>query len=100
MGYVAAAWAIVLGMFVWAAYLYVHWAGADALPMQWGFTGKPTWYAARGPALFFFPLLSAGVLAMIVFARRGHSSPTGAIITAALLLVIQAGWVFFARRYV
>jgi hypothetical protein len=100
MGYAATAWAIVLGMFVWAAYLYFHWAGVDALPMQWGLTGKPTWFAARGPALFFFPFLSAVVVGMIVFARRGDAPLGGAAFTAALLLVIQAGWVFFARRYV
>ncbi len=33
MSIVASAWASVLGMFVWAAYLYFHWSGVDTLPM-------------------------------------------------------------------
>lgn len=48
MSIVASAWASVLGMFAWAAYLYFHWSGVDTLPMPWRLTGRPTWYAARG----------------------------------------------------
>jgi len=32
------------------------------LPMQWGFSGRPTWSALRGIALSFTPLLAAFTL--------------------------------------
>jgi hypothetical protein len=100
MGYVAAAWMIVLGMFLWAVYLYFHWAGVDALPMQWGLSGRPTWYAARGAAVFFLPVLAVLVLAMLSWARRGPAAPGSVMLVAGLLLGVQALWVFLARRYV
>lgn len=100
VSYVAAAWGIVAGMFAWAAYLYFHWSGVDSLPMQFGFAGHPTWYASRAPALFLFPVLSAAVLAFITFARRGHVSSQSLVLTAGLMLCIQALWVLLARRYV
>jgi hypothetical protein len=80
--------------------LYLHWSGAAALPMQWGLTGRPTWYAARGPAVFFIPVLAVLTLGMLTFARRGPGSPGSVMAVAGLLLAVQALWVFLARRYV
>jgi hypothetical protein len=100
MGYVAAAWAVVLGMFVWATYLYFHWSGAAALPMQWGLTGRPTWYAARGAAVFCIPVLAVLTLGMVTFARRGPPAPGSVMVVAGVLVGVQALWVFLARRYV
>jgi len=94
------AWCFVGCMFAWATYLYFRWSGTAALPMQWGITGRPTWYAARGPALFLLPVMSAMLLAFITFARRGHGSDGGLLFTSGLMLLVQALWVVLARRYV
>ena len=100
MGVTGWAWVVVLAMAVWAAYLYFAWGGAEALPMQWTLSGKPTWYAARGAALAFFPVLGVFVVTMLSFARRGVPLGASVVGVALLLLAIQAVWVFFARRYV
>lgn len=100
VSHVASAWGIVAGMFAWEVYLYFHWSGVDSLPMQFGFSGHPTWYATRGPALFLLPIMSAALLGFITFARRGHVSSQGLVLTAALMFFVQAFWVFLARRYV
>jgi uncharacterized membrane protein len=98
--YVVLAWFFIVCMFAWATYLYFHWSAAAALPMQWGITGRPTWYAARGPALFLWPVISALLLAFVTFAKRGPVSTTGLMITSSSMLLVQALWVFLARRYV
>jgi hypothetical protein len=100
MGFIVAAWALVLGMSAWAIYLFFAWSGAPALPMQWGVTGKPTWFAARGPAVAAIPLLAFFTVGMLTFAVKGPAQGASAFLTSVLLLAIQALWVFLARRYV
>lgn len=48
--------------------------GYRRLPMQWGFDGKPTWYASRHVALAFGPTVIAGVTILIL--ALSISTPT------------------------
>ncbi len=100
MGYVMAAWALVVGMAGWAIYLFFAWSGAEALPMQWGVDGKPTWFAARGAAVAFIPALAVLVVGAMSVAVKGGVRGPSVFLTAALLLTIQALWVFMAKRYI
>ncbi len=97
---IAAAWTIVVVMCVWSLYLFFAWHGADSLPMQWGLSGKPTWFATRGVALAFFPCLAIFLLLLITFGKRHGSAGNEPVFVSLLLLVIQAAWTFFVRRYV
>ena len=54
------------------------------LPMQWGFDGRPTWYARRAVALAFTPGLAA-VIAVSIGLSAGW---TGAPSAGALLGVV------------
>jgi hypothetical protein len=101
MNLTAFAWALAGLMAGWAVYLFFAWHGAASLPMQWGLTGRPTWYASRGVAVAFIPCLAIAVLAAMTFAPpQHHTAGRGILVTSVLMLCVQAIWVFFARRYV
>jgi hypothetical protein len=100
MSYIVAAWLLVLVMSARAIYLFFAWSGTEALPMQWGVDGKPTWFAARGPAVAFIPLLAVLVVGTMSFAVKGTVRGPSVFLTSALLLAIQAFWVFMAKRYI
>jgi hypothetical protein len=87
-------------MCAWAIYLNFAWAGVDALPMQWGLRGHPTWFASRSSAVAFIPLLAVFIMGMITFAKKDSAPGETALVTVSLLFSIQAVWVLLARRYV
>lgn len=69
-----------------------HWLQGQArLPMQWGMDGKPTWYAPRGIALAFIPVLGLIVLAIAAFRKQGVdvNSPTLLVVVAVVFCVVQ-----------
>ena len=91
-----APWATTLGICLWAAYLFHAWRGAKKLPMQWGLTGKPTWFADKSLPLTLFPATAIFVCLVVSFGK--HAGP--AFPVTLLILAIQALWIFLARHYV
>jgi uncharacterized membrane protein len=68
---------------------------ADRIPMQWGFDGKPTWYAPRAVGLwwsFCFALVVGGVIAFIMLTRDGnvHQNSYVLMIFSFAAVVVQA----------
>jgi hypothetical protein len=65
------------------------------LPMQWGFDGKPTWYASRHLALAFGPTVISGVtiliLALSISTPTSPRSPTYAEYLSVWLLQAIVG---------
>ena len=57
------------------------------VPMQWGFDGKPTWYASPAVALAFLPIISALVLMVIYRSRSVDDVHDGKMIPAALIFL-------------
>ena len=75
------------------------------VPMQWSLTGRPTWYARRGIALAFTPVLGTLVLiAMAIATAWGvqtidESDPLPWVaLTGVVLCAIHAGHLAFAAR--
>ncbi len=100
MAYIVSAWGIVLAMCAWAIYLYFAWAGAASLPMQWGLTGHPTWYASRGVAVAFIPAMAVLVVAFMTFGGQGRHIRASVLFVSVLLLAVQGLWVVLAARHV
>ena len=57
---------------------------ARRLPMQWGITGKPTWFAPRTAALAFTPILTI-IVTGVVLAVSGAAQPIATIVVSAFL---------------
>ncbi len=100
MTYIVSAWGVVLAMCAWAIYLYFAWAGMENLPMQWGLTGHPTWYASRGVAVAFIPAMAILVVGLMTIGGKGPHIGAGVLLTSMLLLAVQGLWAFLAARYV
>jgi hypothetical protein len=49
--------------------------GYPRLPMQWGFDGKPTWFASRRLALAFGPIVFSGVTILILVSTQASPTP-------------------------
>ena len=75
------------------------------LPMQWGFDGKPTWFARRNLALGMTPLV--GVVCLLPYPVIGHLASAGwsrllllEVITTLMLVMAHAAHIHFARRHI
>lgn len=79
------------------------------VPMQWGLTGKPTWYAPVAVAVSVTPILAAIVFALSVFltsvsekAQRDFDSAwpvmVGIFLFLHVLHLAGASWHFAARK--
>ena len=79
------------------------------VPMQWGITGKPTWYAPVRFAVAATPVLAAAVFALLLFlpsvsqkAQRDFDSAwpivVGIFLFVHVLHLSCAFWHFAARR--
>lgn len=96
----AIAWTIVALMFARALLLYAAWDETETLPMQWSLNGEPAWFAARGVALGFMPVLAVLVLAAVPLVSR-RADPGGQMLAIAIaLFAIQALHLYLARRHV
>ena len=98
--YTFGGWVIVAAMAVRAVWLWFAWQGADALPMQWGLTGHPTWYASRGVALGLIAGHGGVHRGADYSSRRVSLRRCGCLRRRCCFLVIQTGYLYFARRYV
>ena len=74
MFYTLGSWLIVAVMALRAVWLWFAWHGTSALPMQWGLTGNPTWYASRSVALGLMPVMAVCIVALVQFAPREPSA--------------------------
>lgn len=81
----------------------------ERVPMQWGLTGKPTWYAPVAVAVSVTPILAALVFALsVVFAALSEKSQrdfdsawpvmVGIFLFLHVLHLAGAFWHFAARR--
>ena len=79
------------------------------VPMQWGLTGQPTWYAPVWGAVSFTPILATIVLAFIVWlpsisekATRDFDRAFPAVVAVFLFIHVLhlacAFWHFAARK--
>lgn len=79
------------------------------VPMQWGITGKPTWYAPVGFAVSATPILAAIVFSLSVFLtaaseKAQHDFDRAWPVMAGIFLFLHvlhlacASWHFAARR--
>lgn len=59
----------------------------ERLPMQWGFNGKPTWYAPRRLALAFSPLLAIFVLGLFSIGQPLGAASEGAMLDKPRLIM-------------
>jgi len=64
----------------------------DRLPMQWGLTGRPTWYAPRRIALAFAPVLAAITMIFAALVPELLSSGTAMSKNEWLALVVVLIW--------
>jgi len=78
------------------------------LPMQWGFDGRPTWFASRRVALAITPLLSGIGFMVVTVIRLTAPEPEAADAArltelqfglGALGLGVQAVYLWMARRW-
>lgn len=100
---------VLVILYLVAAALLAWWADRrlaahDRLPMQWGLSGRPNWYAPRRPALIITPLLSGiGLLTgavLILFSRGepnvGEPQVLGLLVSLAVVgIAAYAGWLAF-----
>ena len=63
------------------------------IPMQWGFDGKPTWFASRPLALSFTPMIAAAMLSAV--AAKTAFLPNGTVTLAAISLTLICVHVFY-----
>ena len=77
------------------------------LPMQWGVGGKPTWFASRGVALGFTPVLAGLVFAVLIAPEvvAGEDALKPALsaslnFVAGVLVVVHLVHIWFAIRHV
>jgi hypothetical protein len=78
---------------------------APRLPMQWGFTGEPTWYAPRLIALWFSVGLAILVRLLLVvlesFApEKLHGASLGLILFSVIIAVVHLGHMVAAERWI
>ena len=65
-------------------------AAAARVPMQWGFDGKPTWYASPKLALAFTPLLGTAALILIAVLSSFATPSSGQRSSLAVLTLVGA----------
>lgn len=84
----------------WRANRQLH--GVDRLPMQWGFDGKPTWFAPRRIALAFSPVLATVVLLLLSLTNHAvlpqDKGAPGAIAQVICASVLAAVHIYHLRR--
>ena len=104
---------ILVILYLVAAALLARWADRrlaahDRLPMQWGLSGRPNWYAPRRPALIVTPLLSGiGLLTgavLILFSSGepnvGEPQVLGLLAALGVFgIAAYAGWLAFVMGW-
>jgi hypothetical protein len=78
------------------------------LPMQWGVGGKPTWFASRGVALGFTPVLACVVFAAMLAPVVLASAPAAELsvlrqslnFVSGVFVVVHVVHIWLAIRHV
>jgi hypothetical protein len=87
---------------------YLIFPKGGRVPMQWGLTGRPTWYAPKGGAVLFVPIISLAVMSLAfipLFSDSDRQKVAAALPGIALMFLVihllhlcLAQWHFNAKK--
>lgn len=91
------AWGFWLIISSRSAWLWLDVRDRPKLPMQWGVSGAPTWYAPPLVALGFIPFVAAVVLGVMTYSLTNSGASPLQLVAASILFlvlhIVYTSWV-------